>query len=82
MGCSSSHALHGRVGVVAHGRHFVAPSLLRRSATCLSRQVAKRKAFEAAIKRPYFHFKPLDDAQLNNWRAYCCNINGWRISIV
>lgn len=26
--------------------------------------------FEIAIKRPYFHVKPLDQAQLTNWWAY------------
>lgn len=27
----------------------------------------RRKPFEDAIKRPYFHVKPLDSAQLQNW---------------
>lgn len=31
---------------------------------------AAREPFEAAIKRPYFHVKPLDDAQVANWEAY------------
>ncbi|KAK3121595.1 hypothetical protein QOZ80_8BG0656860 [Eleusine coracana subsp. coracana] len=26
--------------------------------------------FEASIKRPFFHFKPLDDDQLENWHQY------------
>jgi pre-mRNA-processing factor 39 len=30
----------------------------------------KRWVFEAEIKRPYFHVKPLDEAQLANWRKY------------
>eukprot|EP00300_Choanocystis_sp_HF-7_P016415 c19402_g1_i3.p1 GENE.c19402_g1_i3~~c19402_g1_i3.p1 ORF type:complete len:387 (+),score=71.29 c19402_g1_i3:47-1207(+) len=30
----------------------------------------QRKGFEDKIKRPYFHFKPLDAAQLENWRKY------------
>ncbi|KAG0341613.1 hypothetical protein BG000_008558 [Podila horticola] len=30
----------------------------------------KRWPFEAEIKRPYFHVKPMDSAQLNNWRRY------------
>lgn len=30
----------------------------------------KRWPFEAEIKRPYFHVKPLDTAQLVNWRRY------------
>jgi len=39
---------------------------------------AVREPFEAAIKRPYFHVKPLDDAQVANWEQYlthevgCC----------
>ncbi|ORY49067.1 hypothetical protein BCR33DRAFT_714130 [Rhizoclosmatium globosum] len=35
-------------------------------------QIAVQKlwAFEAEIKRPYFHIKPMDDAQLANWRKY------------
>lgn len=32
--------------------------------------VHKRWVYEAEIKRPYFHYKPLDDAQLRNWRRY------------
>lgn len=30
----------------------------------------RRKPFEDAIKRPYFHVKPLDMAQLQNWSRY------------
>ncbi|KAL0031827.1 hypothetical protein WJX79_009679 [Trebouxia sp. C0005] len=30
----------------------------------------RRKPFEDAIKRPYFHVKPLDSAQLQNWSRY------------
>ncbi|BES91311.1 HAT [Nesidiocoris tenuis] len=33
-------------------------------------EVAKRWKFEEAIKRPYFHVKPLETAQLNTWRDY------------
>ncbi|XP_066550663.1 pre-mRNA-processing factor 39 isoform X2 [Amia ocellicauda] len=33
-------------------------------------EVSKRWAFEEAIKRPYFHVKPLEKAQLNNWKEY------------
>ncbi|XP_064599898.1 pre-mRNA-processing factor 39-like [Liolophura sinensis] len=33
-------------------------------------EVSKRWAFEEAIKRPYFHVKPLERAQLKNWREY------------
>ncbi|KAJ3108350.1 hypothetical protein HDU97_001475 [Phlyctochytrium planicorne] len=32
--------------------------------------VHKRWVFESEIKRPYFHVKPIDDAQLANWRKY------------
>ncbi|KAJ3013064.1 hypothetical protein HKX48_005933 [Thoreauomyces humboldtii] len=32
--------------------------------------VEKRWVFEAEIKRPYFHVKPLDEGQLVNWRKY------------
>ncbi|KAJ3184089.1 hypothetical protein HDU85_001940 [Gaertneriomyces sp. JEL0708] len=32
--------------------------------------VLKRWGFESEIKRPYFHVKPLDEAQLDNWRKY------------
>eukprot|EP01018_Ginkgo_biloba_P033669 Gb_33527 [translate_table: standard] len=31
---------------------------------------AKIRDFEAAIRRPYFHVKPLDDIQLGNWHRY------------
>ncbi|RUS25613.1 hypothetical protein BC938DRAFT_471896 [Jimgerdemannia flammicorona] len=30
----------------------------------------KRWVFEAEIKRPYFHVKPMDEPQLSNWRRY------------
>uniref|UniRef100_A0A915AYC5 Pre-mRNA-processing factor 39 n=1 Tax=Parascaris univalens TaxID=6257 RepID=A0A915AYC5_PARUN len=33
-------------------------------------EVSRRWAFEESIKRPYFHVKPLERAQLRNWRAY------------
>ncbi|KAJ3119427.1 hypothetical protein HK100_000326 [Physocladia obscura] len=32
--------------------------------------VHKCWAFESEIKRPYFHIKPIDEAQLANWRKY------------
>lgn len=32
--------------------------------------VEKIAPYEAAIKRPYFHVKALDQAQLSNWWAY------------
>lgn len=31
---------------------------------------SKIKDFEIAIRRPYFHVKPLDEAQLGNWHRY------------
>ncbi|KAK9805742.1 hypothetical protein WJX73_004772 [Symbiochloris irregularis] len=30
----------------------------------------RRQPFEGGIKRPYFHIKPLDTAQLSNWTRY------------
>ena len=30
----------------------------------------QRQHYEAGVRRWYFHVKPLDDAQLNNWRDY------------
>ncbi|XP_048086917.1 pre-mRNA-processing factor 39 isoform X1 [Alosa alosa] len=33
-------------------------------------EVRKRWTFEDAIKRPYFHVKPLDKAQLKGWQSY------------
>eukprot|EP00262_Sarcandra_glabra_P008148 TRINITY_DN213_c0_g1_i1.p1 TRINITY_DN213_c0_g1~~TRINITY_DN213_c0_g1_i1.p1 ORF type:complete len:576 (+),score=118.86 TRINITY_DN213_c0_g1_i1:261-1988(+) len=32
--------------------------------------------FETAIRRPYFHVRPLDDAQLDNWHNYLDFIEG------
>ncbi|KAL5996845.1 hypothetical protein ACLOJK_007767 [Asimina triloba] len=32
--------------------------------------------FETAIRRPYFHVKPLDDAQLTNWHNYLDFVEG------
>lgn len=31
---------------------------------------AKTRDFEVAIRRPYFHVRPLDEAQLGNWHKY------------
>lgn len=31
---------------------------------------SKIRDFEIAIRRPYFHVKPLDEAQLANWHRY------------
>lgn len=33
-------------------------------------ELARRRQFEDAIKRPYFHIKPLDAAQLAAWGHY------------
>ncbi|KAM4690972.1 pre-mRNA-processing factor 39 [Rhinophrynus dorsalis] len=33
-------------------------------------EVSKRWNFEEGIKRPYFHVKPLEKAQLNTWNEY------------
>ncbi|XP_043930206.1 pre-mRNA-processing factor 39 isoform X1 [Protopterus annectens] len=33
-------------------------------------EVSKRWRFEEGIKRPYFHVKPLEKAQLKNWNEY------------
>ncbi|XP_029468338.1 uncharacterized protein LOC115097047 isoform X2 [Rhinatrema bivittatum] len=33
-------------------------------------EVSKRWSFEEGIKRPYFHVKPLERAQLKNWHDY------------
>jgi len=33
-------------------------------------EVSKRWAFEEAIRRPYFHVKPLEKIQLRNWKDY------------
>ncbi|XP_064182230.1 pre-mRNA-processing factor 39 isoform X1 [Anguilla rostrata] len=41
-------------------------------------EVGKRWNFEEAIKRPYFHVKPLDRAQLKAWHSYL----DWEISEV
>ncbi|XP_013861592.1 pre-mRNA-processing factor 39 [Austrofundulus limnaeus] len=39
-------------------------------------EVRKRWSFEDAIKRPYFHVKPLDRLQLGGWHSYL----DWEIS--
>jgi len=36
--------------------------------TC--KEIAKRQAFEESIKRPYFHVKPLEKCQIDNWKNY------------
>lgn len=30
----------------------------------------KIRCFESSIRRPYFHIKPLDNSQLENWHEY------------
>ena len=34
------------------------------------RENQRRKGFEMNIRRPYFHTKALDEAQLSNWHNY------------
>lgn len=36
--------------------------------TC--KEIAKRQVFEEGIKRPYFHVKPLEKSQIDNWKGY------------
>ncbi|WIA42897.1 hypothetical protein OEZ86_008812 [Tetradesmus obliquus] len=38
--------------------------------TATKQQQQARQQYEAAIRRPYWHVKPLDAAQLRNWAAY------------
>ncbi len=38
--------------------------------TSSSEELERRRSFEEAIKRPYFHIKPLDAGQLVNWMRY------------
>ncbi|MEE6492411.1 hypothetical protein FKM82_016574 [Ascaphus truei] len=33
-------------------------------------EISKRWSFEDGIRRPYFHVKPLEKAQLKNWKEY------------
>lgn len=35
-----------------------------------AKEIAKRQAFEEGIKRPYFHVKPLEKCQIENWKNY------------
>jgi len=34
------------------------------------KEIAKRQTFEEGIKRPYFHVKPLERCQIDNWKNY------------
>lgn len=34
------------------------------------KEIEKRQAFEEGIKRPYFHVKPLEKCQIDNWKNY------------
>lgn len=34
------------------------------------KEIAKRQLFEEGIKRPYFHVKPLEKCQTDNWKDY------------
>lgn len=36
--------------------------------TC--KEIAKRQMFEDSIKRPYFHVKPLEKCQIDNWKNF------------
>jgi hypothetical protein len=38
--------------------------------TATKQQQEARQQYESAIRRPYWHVKPLDAAQLRNWAAY------------
>lgn len=35
-----------------------------------SKEIAKRQVHEEGIKRPYFHVKPLEKCQIENWKDY------------
>uniref|UniRef100_A0A146LZ25 Pre-mRNA-processing factor 39 n=2 Tax=Lygus hesperus TaxID=30085 RepID=A0A146LZ25_LYGHE len=45
-------------------------SIRKRIFKSTAAEVGKRWKFEDGIKRPYFHVKPLEKAQLNSWRDY------------
>lgn len=34
------------------------------------KEITKRQVFEECIKRPYFHVKPLEKCQIENWKDY------------
>lgn len=34
------------------------------------KEISKRQTFEEGIKRPYFHVKPLEKCQIDNWKDY------------
>lgn len=34
------------------------------------KEIEKRQVFEEGIKRPYFHVKPLEKCQIDNWKNY------------
>ncbi|KAJ0985911.1 hypothetical protein J5N97_004267 [Dioscorea zingiberensis] len=48
-------------------KYLSAGELFYRKSTQIDNDI---KCFEACIKRPYFHVKPLDDSQLDNWHKY------------
>ncbi|XP_050441249.1 pre-mRNA-processing factor 39-like [Adelges cooleyi] len=35
-----------------------------------AQEITKRQTFEEGIKRPYFHVKPLEKCQIDNWKNY------------
>jgi hypothetical protein len=39
-------------------------------------ELARRKPFQDAIKRPYFHVKPLDASQLSAWSRFLDYVEG------
>ena len=43
---------------------------MRCASQATKEELARRRTFEDAIKRPYFHVKPLDAAQLSAWGRY------------
>lgn len=45
-------------------------SLRTKAFKTMSNAVLVRWNYEEGIKRPYFHVKPLERCQLNNWRSY------------
>ncbi|XP_049936494.1 pre-mRNA-processing factor 39-1 isoform X2 [Nymphaea colorata] len=48
-------------------KYLSAGGQLYHEANCLDGEI---KQFEAGIRRPYFHVKPLDSSQLKNWHMY------------
>ncbi|CAN6452909.1 unnamed protein product [Victoria cruziana] len=65
--CNVMHLKSYTTETLALEKYLSAGEQLYQEAKCLDVEI---QHFEAGIRRPYFHVKPLDSSQLKNWHMY------------